>query len=81
MLYVDIPTHGDIAALISHRGDICVSISLRTTPLTQNTAADRIELKNLTREAVHQLTEAGADKRRVAAVSYTHLTLPTILRV
>ena len=32
MLYVDIPTSEDIAALACHRGDACVSIYLPTTP-------------------------------------------------
>ena len=64
MLYVDLPTSTEIAALAADRGDVRVSIFLPTTPLTQDTAADRIELKNLAREASRQLQEAGADKRR-----------------
>jgi hypothetical protein len=66
MLYVDIPSLADLKALASHRGDICVSIYLRTTPVTQETAGGRIELKNLGKEAVRQLEVANADKRRVA---------------
>jgi hypothetical protein len=68
MLYVDIPTPADLKALTSHRDDICVSIYLPTTPVSQQTAGDRIELKNLAREAVRQLEAAAADKRRVAAL-------------
>lgn len=41
MLYVDIPTPADISALAAHRGDMCVSIYLRTTPVTQEAQADR----------------------------------------
>jgi hypothetical protein len=52
----------------SHRGDICVSIYLPTTPVSQETAGDRIELKNLARQALHQLEAVKADKRRVAAL-------------
>lgn len=55
MLYVDIPTSVDISALASHRGNICVSIYLRTTPVTQEAQADRIALKNLAKEAIQQL--------------------------
>ena len=43
MLHVDIPSLADLKVLASHRGDICVSIYLRTTPVTQETAGDRIE--------------------------------------
>lgn len=69
MLHVDIPSLADLKALASHRGDICVSIYLRTTPVTQDTAGDRIELKNLAKEAVRQLDAANADKRRVGALA------------
>lgn len=64
VLHVDIPSLADLKVLASHRGDICVSIYLRTTPVTQVTAGDRIELKNLANEAVRQLAAANADKRR-----------------
>lgn len=69
MLYVDIPTSADIRLLTAHRGDMCVSIYLPTTPVTPEAQADRIALKNLAKEAIEQLQEAGADKRRVAALS------------
>lgn len=69
MLYVDIPTEGDLAALAAHREDGCVSIYLRTSPVSQDTAADRIELGNLVKEATRQLEQAGADKRRIAALA------------
>lgn len=68
MLYVDIPSLADLKALASLRGDMCVSIYVRTTPLTQETVGDRIELKNLAKEAVGQLVAADADKRRVATL-------------
>lgn len=64
MLYVDLPTNTEIAALASDHGDIRVSIFLPTTPLTQDAQADRIALKNLAKEAARQLHEARADKRR-----------------
>jgi hypothetical protein len=69
MLYVDRPTAADLKFLISHRDDMCLSIYLRTTPVTQATTGDRIELKNLAKQGIHQLDVVGADKRRVAALS------------
>ena len=69
MLYVDRPTAADLKFLIAHRDDMCLSIYLRTTPVTQETAGDRIELKNLAKQGLHQLEAVGADKRRVAALS------------
>lgn len=68
MLHVDIPTIADLTALAMQRADMAVSIYLPTTPLTQDAQADRIALKNSTREAVAQLQAANADKRRVAAL-------------
>lgn len=68
MLYVDIPTRPEFAALAQARADACVSIYLKTTPLTQDVAASRIEFGNLVREAQRQLEEAGFDKRRLAAL-------------
>ncbi|MEX1108366.1 MAG: hypothetical protein WEC00_05595 [Dongiaceae bacterium] len=70
MLYVDIPTAADIRSLSSTRNDLCVSIYLPTTPLTQQASADRIELKNLAKQAIAQIEASGADKRRIAAVSH-----------
>ena len=68
MLYVDIPSLADLKSLAAHRDDICVSIYLPTTPVSQETAGDRIELKNLAKEALRQLETANTDKRRVAAL-------------
>ena len=69
MLHVDIPTAAELKSLASQRDDLCVSIYLPTTPVTQDTGMARIALKNLAKEAIRQLTEASADTRRVAAVS------------
>lgn len=68
MLYVDIPTRAEFAALAAVRSDACVSIYLRTTPVTQETDPSRIELGNLAREAQQQLEEARLDKRRLATL-------------
>jgi hypothetical protein len=68
MLYVDIPSRDELRALLEHRAPASVSIYLPTTPLTQETDASRITLKNLASEAVRQLSEGGIDKRQVAAL-------------
>ena len=69
MLYVDLPTKAEIAALAAQRDAMSVSIYLPTTPHTQDTHADRIELKNQAKEAARQLHEAGADKKRCAELA------------
>jgi hypothetical protein len=66
VLYVDIPTSADILALTSHQGEVCVSIYLPTTPITRESMGDRIELKNLAKQAVHRLHLAGEGKQAVA---------------
>lgn len=69
MLHVDIPTAADLMNLASGRADICVSIYLRTTPVTQEAEGERIELKNLAKDAVNRLVENSANRRRVVALS------------
>lgn len=69
MLYVDIPTSADMAVLTSHRGDLCVSIYLATTPVTQEAQGQRIELKNLAKQAIEQINALGGDKRRAALIA------------
>lgn len=69
MLYVDIPTLPEFRALATMRADACVSIYLPTTPVTQETAAARIEFKNLSRQALTQLEAARFDKRRLAGIA------------
>lgn len=66
MLHVDIPTRPEFSKLSRHRADGCVSIYLKTTPVTQEVGASRIEMGNLVREAQRQLEEIGFDKRRLA---------------
>lgn len=69
MLHVDIPARDELRALMDHREPGCVAIYLPTTPLTQETDASRIALKNLAREAIQQLEAAGTDRRAVAALA------------
>lgn len=65
MLHIDLPTRADIEALATWRGAPAVSIYLATTPVTQNTDVDRIELKNLLKSAVGELEAAGTPKREI----------------
>jgi hypothetical protein len=68
VLHLDIPTPAELAALAEQRSDIAVSIYLPTTPVSTETTAERIQLKNLASDAESALRSAGADKRRVAAL-------------
>lgn len=65
MLYIDLPTQGDLAALLAQRGEPAVSIYVRTTPVTQEAQVDRIELKNLARQALDEMEAAGTAKRAI----------------
>ena len=65
MLYVDIPTPGEIGKLGLVRSDACVSIYLKTTPLTQDIGKSRTTLNQLVKQAIAQLEDAGVDKRRI----------------
>ncbi len=65
MLHVDLPTRAETDLLASHRGAPAVSIYLPTTPVTQDTQADRTALKNALREAVAQLEAINTDKRAI----------------
>lgn len=69
MLYVDLPTSEDLTRLANARAEGSVTIVLPTTGLTQEIGASVIELKNLAKEAVRQLNEAGFDKRKIAAIA------------
>ncbi len=65
MLHIDLPTRAEIEKLAGHHGMPSVSIYLRTTPVTQNTDVDRIELKNLLKTAIAEMEEAGTPKREI----------------
>ncbi len=65
MLYIETPTLKQIGALHRTRSDACVSIYLKTTPLTQDIGQSRTNLGNLVRTAITQLEEAGLPKRRI----------------
>jgi hypothetical protein len=66
MLHIDIPTLAEFKALAQIKGETCVSLYLPTSPVVDNIRANRIAFKDLAREALAQLREAGADKRKIA---------------
>ena len=68
MLHVDIPSRSDIEQLIKVRAPACLSLYLRTTPVTQDAQADRIALKNLARTGLDRLRAQDAEKRGIAAI-------------
>lgn len=65
MLHIDLPSRAEIEKLAAHRASPTVSIYLRTTPLTREGHGDRIELKNLLKEAVAQMEAADTPKRSI----------------
>lgn len=68
MFHIDLPLRTDIDRLIAYRGSPAVSIYLRTTPVTQDTKANRIELKNLLKSTIDEMQTANMDKRNIAAI-------------
>src|SRR5262245_58770939 len=72
ILPTDIPTRAQVEQLLAARDPWSVSIYLPTDPASSGDA-ERIELKNLAREALAQLADAGAAKAHVAAI-YEELT-------
>jgi hypothetical protein len=68
MLHVDIPTLAEFRALAEKRADMCVSLYVPTTPLPPESAATRIELRNLAGAALAQSAEAAAGRGRVEAL-------------
>ena len=68
MLHIDLPTRAEIDKLANHRGGPAVSIYLRTTPMTQEAGANRIELKNLLKEAVEEMVEAHMPSSSIKSI-------------
>ena len=67
ILHTDVPTRGQLERLLAAREPSSVSIYLPTSPSSRG-EAERIELKNLAREASHQLRQAGAERAHVEAI-------------
>lgn len=68
MLYVDIPTRDEIAALSGIRARGAVSIYLKTSPITAETKPSQTEFGNFIRDAAGQLQELGLTKNAIAAI-------------
>jgi hypothetical protein len=75
VLHIDIPTLPEFKALAAARSDACVSLYVPTSPVTDDEWSNRIAFKDLAQEALSQLQEAGADKRRMASLKeqFDHL--------
>jgi hypothetical protein len=75
MLHIDIPTLEEFKALAQIKGEVCVSVYLPVSPLVDNIRANRIAFRDLAREALVQLREAGTDKRKIAGFEerFNHL--------
>jgi hypothetical protein len=67
MLHIDIPSLEEFKALAQVKGETCVSLYLPTSPLGSRAKANRTAFKDLAKEALSQLKEAGIDKARIAA--------------
>jgi Bacterial archaeo-eukaryotic release factor family 11 len=67
-LHIDIPTRSELERLLTTREASCVSIYLPTSPIPQEAQADRIELKNLSADAIEQMEAAGVDRGAVSEV-------------
>jgi hypothetical protein len=66
MYRIDIPTVAEFTALAGTRSFPCISIYLATSP--QHARANRIAFKDLARDTIAQVREAGIDKHRIAAL-------------
>lgn len=69
MLHIDIPSQDDVRRLGSYRGSNCMTLCLPTSPVTPDTDADRILLRNLVRDGIGQLREAGASRGDIEAIT------------
>ncbi len=68
MHHIDLPRRSDIDYLYSYQGASAVSLYLPTSPLPQHAGASRIELKNMSREALGQIASAANSPRDVNAI-------------
>src|SRR5258707_11183334 len=66
MLHIDIPTLAEFKALAQVKGETCVSLYLPTSPLGDNAKFNRTAFKDIAKEGLSQLKEAGADKKKIA---------------
>ncbi len=74
-LHTDIPTRSEIERLLSATSAHRVSIYLPTHRVTQETARDRLVLRDMTNQAIERLRDAGADDQGIADIE-EHLHVP-----
>jgi len=67
MLHIDIPSLEEFKALAQVKGETCVSLYLPTSPLGSSAKVNRTAFKDLAKEALSQLKEAGIDKAEITA--------------
>ena len=67
-LHIDTPILPEFKALAAVKSDACVSIYLPTSPPHDHARFHRIAFKDLAKEALAQLKDAGLDKRQLAAL-------------
>src|SRR4030088_1501406 len=66
MLHIDIPTLEEFKALAQVKGETCVSLYMPTSPLGTSAKFNRTAFKDLAKEALSQMKEAGIDKNKIA---------------
>src|SRR3979411_1292875 len=78
VLHIAIPTLAEFKALAEIKGQTCVSLYLPTSPLDDNARANRTAFKDIAKEALSQLREAGFDKKKIAVFEerFEHLAGP-----
>jgi hypothetical protein len=67
MLHIDIPSLEEFKALAQVKGETCISLYLPTSPLGSSAKANRTAFKDLAKEALSQLKEAGIGKAEITA--------------
>src|SRR3979411_1553112 len=70
MLHIDIPNLEEFKALAQVKGETCVSLYLPTSPLGSSAKVNRTAFKDLAKEALSQLKEAGIGKAGIAAFEH-----------
>lgn len=66
MLHIDIPTLEEFKALAQIKGETCVSLYMTTSPLGTSAKFNRTAFKDLAKDALSQLKDAGVDKSKIA---------------
>jgi Bacterial archaeo-eukaryotic release factor family 11 len=69
MLRIDIPTLDGFKVLAATKDDVCVSLFVATSPFGDRAEANRVAFKDLAREALAQLQQAGIDRRRIEPIA------------